>query len=190
MDGKQENKMSEHKTATLAGGCFWCVEAVFELVEGIHTLISGYTGGNTENPTYEEVCSGQTGHAEAVQIEYDPDVIDYETILEIFFAYHDPTTLNRQGNDIGTQYRSAIYFHDKEQEEIAIQVVQELEEDEIFPNPIVTEINEIGTFYRGEAFHQSYFTNNAYQPYCQFIIAPKVIKLRERHSHLLKTVYH
>ena len=176
--------------ATLAGGCFWCVEAVFDLVEGVDKVVSGYTGGHTIDPTYEEVCSGTTGHAEVIQVTFDSLRLNYKTVLEIFFAYHDPTTLNRQGNDIGTQYRSAIYCHDDEQETIAKSVINMLEADKVYPDPIVTEVATFGTFFEGEDYHQSFFQNNPYQPYCQFIIAPKVTKLREKHSELLRTEIH
>ncbi|MCL0054670.1 peptide-methionine (S)-S-oxide reductase MsrA [Dehalococcoidia bacterium] len=182
--------MDHTEVATLAGGCFWCVEAVFELVEGVDKVVSGYTGGNTIDPTYEEVCSGATGHAEVIQVTFDSLKLNYTTVLEIFFAYHDPTTLNRQGNDIGTQYRSAIYCHDDEQETIAKSVISMLEADKVYPDPIVTEVSTLGIFFEGEDYHQSFFQNNPYQPYCQFIIAPKVTKLREKHSELLRTEIH
>ena len=182
--------MDHTEVATLAGGCFWCVEAVFELVEGVDKVVSGYTGGHTIDPTYEEVCSGTTGHAEVIQVTFDSLRLNYKTVLEIFFAYHDPTTLNRQGNDIGTQYRSAIYCHDEEQETIAKSVINMLEADKVYPDPIVTEVATLGTFFEGEDYHQSFFQNNPYQPYCQFIIAPKVTKLREKHSELLRTEIH
>ena len=182
--------MDHTEVATLAGGCFWCVEAVFELVEGVDKVVSGYTGGHTIDPTYEEVCSGTTGHAEVIQVTFDSLRLNYKTVLEIFFAYHDPTTLNRQGNDTGTQYRSAIYCHDDEQETIAKSVINMLEADKVYPDPIVTEVATLGTFFEGEDYHQSFFQNNPYQPYCQFIIAPKVTKLREKHSELLRTEIH
>ncbi|MCE2466060.1 MAG: peptide-methionine (S)-S-oxide reductase MsrA [Dehalococcoidia bacterium] len=174
------------QTATLAGGCFWCVEAVFDMVEGVHKVVSGYTGGRTDNPNYREICTGSTGHAEAVQVQYDPKVLSYETVLELFFAYHDPTTLNRQGADTGTQYRSAIYFHDEEQERIARETVRRLEDAKIWPSPIVTEIAPLERFYDAEGYHQSFYRNNPEQMYCQFVIDPKVKKLREKHSGLLK----
>lgn len=180
--------MHKLQIATLAGGCFWCVEAVFELVHGVDKVVSGYTGGEVKNPSYEQVCAGTTGHAEAIEVYYDPNTIDYETILEIFFSYHDPTTLNRQGADIGTQYRSAIYYHGPDQRIIAEECVRSLEEEHIFPDPIVTEIQPAGEFYIAEQYHQSFFKNNPYQPYCQFIVAPKVIKLRQKHAELLKTI--
>ena len=178
--------MEEHEVATLAGGCFWCVEAVFELVQGVTKVVSGYTGGKTETPTYEEVCAGITGHAEAIEVYFNPKAIDYETVLEIFFSYHDPTTLNRQGADVGTQYRSAIYYHDLNQKSIAEECVRSLEEENVFQDPIVTEIKLAEKFHVAEQYHQSFFQNNPYQPYCQFIVAPKVIKLRQKHADLLK----
>ena len=178
---------SNLQTATLAGGCFWCVEAVFDMVEGVHKVVSGYTGGQTENPDYRAVCTGMTGHAEAVQVHYDPNVLSYETVLELFFAYHDPTTLNRQGADTGTQYRSAIYYHDEEQERIARETVKKLDDAKVWPSPIVTEITPLGTFYVAEGYHQSFYRSNPDQMYCRFVIDPKVKKLREKHSGLLKT---
>ena len=177
---------TEKEMATIAGGCFWCIEAVFHLIDGVDTVISGYTGGHTEDPNYEEICSGSTGHAEAVQIKFDKTKLDYETVLEIFFAYHDPTTLNRQGNDVGGQYRSAIFCHDSSQKVIAQSVIARLEGKGMFLDPIVTEVNLIAEFYEAEDYHQSYFKNNPHQPYCQLIIAPKVMKLREKHASLLK----
>ena len=182
--------MANNRIATLAGGCFWCIEAVFELVEGISKVVSGYTGGTIPDPTYEEVCEETTGHVEATQIHFDMDKIDYLTLLEIFFAYHDPTTLNRQGADIGTRYRSAIFFHDEDQEEIANSLISMLESQNIFPDPIVTEVSHAETFFKAEKCHQSFFKENPYQPYCQFVIAPKVAKLREKHSTLLKNINH
>ena len=182
--------MAKIGIATLAGGCFWCVEAVFELVEGIDEVVSGYTGGTISDPTYEEVCDETTGHAEAIQIHFDMEQIDYVTLLEIFFAYHDPTTLNRQGADLGTRYRSEIFFHDEVQEEIANSMISTLESQNIFPNPIVTKVSPSTIFYKAEKYHQSFFKENSYQPYCQFVIAPKVTKLREKHSDLLKRNHH
>ncbi len=177
---------ANQQIATLAGGCFWCVEAVFDMMEGVNKVVSGYTGGRTDNPGYREVCTGATGHAEAVQVYYDPGVLSYEAVLEIFFAYHDPTTLNRQGADTGTQYRSAIYFHDEEQERIARETVQRLDAEKVWPSPIVTEIAPLERFYDAEGYHQSFYRNNSDQMYCRFVIDPKVKKLREKHSNLLK----
>ena len=178
---------AEKEIATIAGGCFWCIEAVFQFVDGVDAVVSGYTGGHTENPTYEEVCSGSTGHAEAVQIVFDKRNLEYETVLEIFFAYHDPTTLNQQGQDAGTQYRSAVFCHDERQENVARSVIERLEREGMFPDPIVTKVNRMDKFYKAEDYHQSYFKNNPNQHYCQLIIAPKLMKLREKHASLLKS---
>lgn len=182
--------MSNTETATLAGGCFWCVEAVFELVDGVVKVTSGYTGGHTTDPDYASVCSETTGHAEAVNVEFETSKLDYQTVLEIFFAYHDPTTLNRQGNDIGSSYRSAIYYHSDIQKTTAESLISDLETNQVFSNPIVTEVCALDVFYKAEDYHQSFFKNNPYQPYCQFIIAPKVMKLREKHSDILKQEVH
>jgi peptide-methionine (S)-S-oxide reductase len=177
--------MSERQeTATLAGGCFWCIEAVFELVRGIETLVSGYAGGTTANPTYYDICTGLTGHAEVVQLTFDPDVVTYREILDLFFVIHDPTTLNRQGPDSGTQYRSAIYYHNeaqREQAEAALGAVQVL-----WPQPIVTEIEAMPEFYPAENYHQEYFRMNPGQGYCQVIIAPKVAKFRKEHLNSMR----
>ncbi len=167
------------ETATLAGGCFWCLEAVYDQVIGVQDVVSGYTGGHVPNPTYRQVCDGNTGHAEAVQIRFDPSQISYRELLEIFFSIHDPTTLNRQGADVGTQYRSAIFYHSEEQRQIAEQLVRELSEQQVFRNPIVTEIVPATTFYPAEDYHQEYFARNPYQPYCQFVVAPKVAKFHK-----------
>ncbi|WP_298405140.1 peptide-methionine (S)-S-oxide reductase MsrA [uncultured Chloroflexus sp.] len=167
------------ETATLAGGCFWCLEAVYDQVIGVQDVVSGYTGGHVHNPTYRQVCDGDTGHAEAVQIRFDPSQISYRELLEIFFSIHDPTTLNRQGADVGTQYRSAIFYHSDEQRQIAEQLVRELSEQQVFRNPIVTEIVPATTFYPAEDYHQEYFARNPYQPYCQFVVAPKVAKFHK-----------
>lgn len=167
------------ETATLAGGCFWCLEAVYDQVIGVQDVVSGYTGGHVPNPTYRQVCDGDTGHAEAVQIRFDPSQISYRELLEIFFSIHDPTTLNRQGADVGTQYRSAIFYHSDEQRQIAEQLVRELREQQVFRAPIVTEIVPATTFYPAEDYHQEYFARNPYQPYCQFVVAPKVAKFHK-----------
>lgn len=172
--------------ATLGGGCFWCLEATFELVRGVERVESGYTGGLVDNPTYRQVCEGTTGHAEVVQVAYDPKVISYKDLLEIFFAMHDPTTLNRQGNDVGTQYRSAIFYHSAEQKETAERLIAELDEEKIWPRPIVTQIVPLGTFFRAEDYHQGYFRANPRQPYCQAIVAPKVAKLRKHFESKLR----
>lgn len=172
------------QVATLAGGCFWCIEAVYLEVEGVEKVVSGYTGGKTANPTYEEVCSGTTGHAEAVQVTFNPDKISYKEILEIFFSIHDPTTLNRQGNDIGTQYRSAIFYHNAEQKTIAEQVLKEAQKH--WDNPIVTELNPIQTFYKAEEYHQNYYNLHPNQGYCAVVINPKLAKFRKTYKNKLK----
>jgi peptide-methionine (S)-S-oxide reductase len=168
--------------ATFAGGCFWCLEAVFERLRGVERVVSGYTGGHVAEPDYYAVCSGLTGHAEAVQVRFDPAVISYRDLLEIFFAFHDPTTLNHQGPDIGTQYRSAIFTHSAEQEETARQVIADLTRAGTFGRPIVTQVVPAGAFWAAEASHQQYYQRNAAQPYCQAMIAPKVAKLREKYA--------
>lgn len=173
--------------ATLAGGCFWCLEAVFSEVRGVERVISGYTGGHVPNPTYQQVCTGMTGHAEAVQITFDPQQISYKELLEIFFAIHDPTTLNRQGADIGTQYRSAIFYHSPEQREIAEEMITALERAQVWDRPIVTEITPAAAFYPAEDYHQGYFRKNPDQPYCQVVVAPKVAKLRAKFRDKLKS---
>ena len=171
--------------ATLAGGCFWCLEAVFERLRGIERVVSGYTGGHLPEPDYYAVCSGTTGHAEAVRITFDPAVISYRDLLEIFFAFHDPTTLNRQGPDVGTQYRSAIFTHSAEQEEVARQVIADLTGAGTFDRPIVTQVVPAGDFWAAEASHQQYYQRNQRQPYCQAMIAPKVAKLRQKYAERL-----
>jgi peptide-methionine (S)-S-oxide reductase len=174
------------ETATLAGGCFWCTEAVFQRVEGVEKVSSGFTGGHIKNPPYREVVTGRTGHAEAIKIQFDPNKISYKDLLYIFFATHDPTTLNRQQNDVGTHYRSAIFYHSNEQKETAEEVVQGLEEENIFSDPIVTEITEAGDFYEAEQEHHEYYNQNPDQPYCRVIIDPKVQKLRHKFSDKVK----
>ena len=173
--------------ATFGGGCFWCTEAVYSEISGVKSVTSGYTGGRIPTPNYKQVCSGLTGHAEAVEIEYDPAVVPYEKLLEIFFATHDPTTLNRQGADVGTQYRSAIFYHDDTQKEIAKNVIEKLNESKVFPSPIVTTLEKAKVFYAAESYHQDYFANNGYQPYCQAVVAPKVAKVRKVFKELLKS---
>jgi peptide-methionine (S)-S-oxide reductase len=172
--------------ATLAGGCFWCVEAVFELLEGVEKVVSGYTGGTLANPNYQQVCTGATGHAEVIQVTFDPSRISFREILEVFFAFHDPTTLNRQGADVGTQYRSAIFYHSPEQHEQAREVIANLEKEGVFPRPIVTEVVKLTRFYPAEDYHQGYFRNNPEQPYCQAAAAPKVAKLRKYYAGKMK----
>jgi peptide-methionine (S)-S-oxide reductase len=178
--------MAELQTATLAAGCFWCVEAIFDELEGVEDVISGYTGGHTEYPTYQQVCSETTGHAEAVQIRFDPDVISYEDLLRIFFTTHDPTTLNRQGNDIGTSYRSAIFYHDADQRIAAEKIRDEIAAEGLYKDPIVTEITEFIRFWPAEDYHQEYFANNPNQPYCAAVVAPKVAKFRQKYASRLK----
>ncbi len=170
---------STMETATLGGGCFWCVEAIYQDVIGVDKVVSGYAGGAVENPTYQQVCSGTTGHAEVVQIVFDPTVISFEEILFIFWCTHDPTTLNRQGNDVGTQYRSVIFYHDEQQKSIAERSMAETDASDLWPDPIVTEIAPLPIFYEGEEYHQNYFVENPYQPYCIFVINPKVQKFRK-----------
>jgi peptide-methionine (S)-S-oxide reductase len=173
-------------TATLAGGCFWCLEAVFDQVKGVHGVESGYAGGQMKNPSYREVCNGNTGHAEVVQVHYDPNVVSYRDLLNIFFGIHDPTTLNRQGADVGTQYRSAIFYHNDEQKTIAETLIKDLETQKIFDNPIVTEVVPLDNFYMAEDYHQEYFAKNPYQPYCMAVVSPKVSKFRKHFQELLK----
>jgi peptide-methionine (S)-S-oxide reductase len=165
------------ETATLGGGCFWCLEAVYQELKGVQHVESGYTGGHVPNPRYEQVCEGTTGHAEVVRVTFDPDVVSYREILEIFFTIHDPTTLNRQGNDVGTQYRSAIYFNSPEQQETAKHVIAEMAN--VWDAPIVTELSAAETYYKAEAYHQNYFKQNPLQGYCAFVVAPKVAKFRK-----------
>ena len=175
--------MSENKNlevATLAAGCFWCTEAAFNIIKGVERIEPGYTGGTTVNPTYEEVSTGSTGHAEAAQIYFDPKVISYKEILEIFFTMHDPTSLNRQGADIGTQYRSAIFYHNQQQKETAEKLIAELAQEGIWDKPIVTEIVPLKTFYSAETYHKDYYKKHPKEPYCQAVIAPKIAKLQQR----------
>lgn len=172
--------------ATLGGGCFWCLEAVYDDLEGVLDVVSGYVGGHVPNPDYKSVCTGTTGHAEVVQVTFDPQVISYKEILEIFFTIHDPTTLNRQGADVGTQYRSGIFYHSAEQAGIARQVIAEIEGAGLWPNPIVTEVTSLDTFYPAEDYHQEYFKRNPYQGYCRAVIAPKVVKFRAKFADRLK----
>ncbi len=168
--------MPNFETAVFAGGCFWCLEAVFQRVQGVKSVESGYMGGRRENPTYEQVCSGATGHAEAVRITFDPAEVSYRELLDIFFTIHDPTTLNRQGNDVGTQYRSAIFYMSDEQRSQAEQTIADLTARRAWPDPIVTSVEPGATFYKAEGYHQDYFANNPNQPYCRFVVAPKVEK--------------
>jgi peptide-methionine (S)-S-oxide reductase len=180
--------MSDQKleVATLGGGCFWCLDAIYRDVQGVARVVSGYSGGHVANPTYEQVCGKRTGHAEVVQVWFDPAVISYEDILYIFWRIHDPTTLNRQGADVGTQYRSAIYYHDDVQEETAIAVMNEVAQQRTWPNPLVTELAPLDVFFPAEAYHQDYFARNPMQPYCQVVVAPKVAKARKQYFQQLK----
>jgi len=173
---------TSRETATLAGGCFWCLEAVFQPLKGVDRVVSGYTGGVVGRPTYEDVCTGTTGHAEAVQVTFDPSVLSYRELLELFFAFHDPTTLNRQGPDAGTQYRSAIFYHNPEQERIARELIAEFEREDVFPDPIVTEVVPLREWHSAEEYHQEYFSRNPDRMYCQAVIAPKVAKLRRKYA--------
>jgi peptide-methionine (S)-S-oxide reductase len=174
------------QTATLAGGCFWCLEAVYDELKGVHSVESGYAGGHVDNPSYRAVCSGTTGHAEVVQIHFDPSVVSYRDLLNVFFTIHDPTTLNRQGADAGTQYRSAIFYHDDEQKKTAEEVIKGLNAQKLWDHPIVTEVTKLDKFYMAEDYHQEYFAKNPYQPYCQVVVAPKVSKFRKHFLEMLK----
>ncbi len=177
---------SSTEIATLAGGCFWCLEAVYDQLKGVEAVESGYIGGHEENPTYEAVCAGRTGHAEAVRITFDPKVVSYRQLLEIFFVIHDPTTLNRQGNDVGTQYRSAIFYHTAEQQEIAQSLIAAFNKERLYPSPIVTEVVPASQWYKAEPYHQEYYARNPMQGYCQFVVAPKVAKFRRQFVSQLK----
>jgi peptide-methionine (S)-S-oxide reductase len=172
--------------ATFAGGCFWCTEAVYAQLKGVKSVASGYIGGQVPNPTYKQVCTGLTGHAEAIEIEYDPQQVSFEKLLEVFFATHDPTTLNRQGADVGTQYRSGVFYHDDEQKRIAEEVIAKLDAARVFPGKIVTEVTPASRFYPAEDYHQDYFANNPFQPYCQAVAAPKVEKVRKVFKDLVR----
>ncbi|MEP7292754.1 MAG: peptide-methionine (S)-S-oxide reductase MsrA [Chloroflexota bacterium] len=174
------------EVATLAGGCFWCLEAVYDDLKGVTDVVSGYTGGAVPNPSYEQVCTGRTGHAEVVQITFDPTVVSFREILNVFFTIHDPTTLNRQGNDVGTQYRSAVYYHSPEQKATAEQVIAEVNKEHLWNAPIVTEVAALHTFFPAEAYHQEYFRQHPDQGYCQIVIAPKVAKFRKHFLEQLK----
>jgi peptide-methionine (S)-S-oxide reductase len=177
---------TQREIATLGGGCFWCLEAVFEQLRGVEKVESGYSGGAAPEPTYKEVCTGRTGHAEVVQVTFDPNTVSFREILDVFFGTHDPTTLNRQGADVGTQYRSVIFYHTPEQKQIAEQRIAELNEAKIWGVPIVTQVAPFETFYRGEDYHQQYFRNNPRQPYCQGVVSPKVAKFRKQFAGKLK----
>lgn len=181
--GGQGNQL---EIATLGGGCFWCLEAVYDQLKGVKDVVSGYSGGSVNNPTYKQVCTGATGHAEVVQLKFDQQVISFSEILQIFFSIHDPTTLNRQGNDVGTQYRSVIFYHDENQHSIACEVMKEIERARIWNRPFVTDVIPFETFFPAEDYHQEYFENNSQQPYCQVVIAPKVAKFRKQFMDRLK----
>jgi len=174
------------EVATLAGGCFWCLEAVYDQLKGVVSVESGYIGGQVDRPTYEAVCGGQTGHAEAVRITFDPNIVSYQELIEVFFAVHDPTTLNRQGHDIGTQYRSAIFYHSSEQKQVAENIIESFKTEKIYSNPIVTEVVPAGTWFEAEPYHQEYFARNPFQGYCTAVVGPKVMKFRKLFSAKLK----
>jgi peptide-methionine (S)-S-oxide reductase len=174
------------QTATLAGGCFWCLEAVYDEIKGVQGVESGYAGGHMDNPSYRAVCNGDTGHAEVVQVHFDPNVVSYQDLLNVFFAIHDPTTLNRQGADVGTQYRSAIFYHDDEQKKTAEDLIKDLNAQQIWDRPIVTEVAPLDKFYMAEDYHQEYFARNPYQPYCMAVVSPKVSKFRKHFIEMLK----
>lgn len=178
---------TEFNIATVAGGCFWCLEAVYDQIRGVVSVESGYIGGHVDHPTYEAVCSGRTGHAEAVRITFDPTLVSYRELLEVFFVIHDPTTLNRQGQDVGTQYRSAVFFHAPEQRQIAEEVIAGVTKEKLYVDPIVTEITPAGTWYEAEPYHQEYFARNPLQGYCAAVVGPKVAKFRKRFASKLKT---
>ncbi|MFB6249138.1 MAG: peptide-methionine (S)-S-oxide reductase MsrA [Salinibacter sp.] len=178
--------MSTTAKATLGGGCFWCLEAVYQEVDGVASVVSGYAGGHVANPSYRQVCAGTTGHAEVVQLTFDPDVVSYRALLEVFFTIHNPTTKDREGADVGPQYRSIILHHDEEQKAVATSVIEDLEADGVFDDPIVTEVEPLDTFYPAGAKHQDYYRGNPSQPYCQSVISPKVTKLRQKHADKLR----
>jgi peptide-methionine (S)-S-oxide reductase len=183
-DGQSVGSRTE--IATLGGGCFWCLEAVYDELRGVQQVESGYSGGEVPDPTYRQVCTGTTGHAEVVQVTFDPEVVSFREILEVYFTIHDPTTLNRQGADVGPQYRSAIFYHDEDQRRVAEEVISDLEAEGVWDDPIVTEVTPFDTYYVAEDYHQEYYRNNGYQPYCQVVIAPKVAKFRKQYLERLK----
>ena len=179
--------MPNQQIAVFGGGCFWCLEAVFDRLQGVLAVESGYMGGHVDNPTYRQVCNGNTGHVEVVRVTFDPQEISYPELLEVFFAMHDPTTLNRQGNDVGTQYRSVIFYESEEQKQLALKSIAELNATHEWPDPVVTAVEPAGKFYVAEDYHQEYYDNNSYQPYCQFVISPKVKKFQEKFAKRMKT---
>lgn len=187
-NGNNTNQLNSGptETATLAGGCFWCLEAVYDQLKGVTDVVSGYANGRGGQPSYEQVCTGMTGYAEVVQIKFDPTVVSFEDLLHVFFTIHDPTTLNRQGADVGTQYRSAIFYHSPEQKATAERVIAELTAEQLWNNPIVTEVKPVESFYAAEDYHQQYFERNPYQGYCRAVIAPKVAKFRQKYFQQLK----
>lgn len=179
--------MANIQQATLAGGCFWCIESAFNTVEGIESAFSGYAGGHVDNPSYQQVCSEKTGHAEVVRVNFDADIISYRDVLEIFFSLHNPTQLNRQGNDVGTQYRSAIYYHDEAQKQQAQAIIAEIEKQQIWPEAVVTEVTEINNYFQAEDYHQDYFSNNPQNQYCNMVVAPKLAKFKKNFASRLKS---
>ena len=180
------NGVNASEVATLAGGCFWCLEAVYDGMQGIVSVESGYTGGHSANPTYEQVCGGRTGHAEAVKLTFDPALVSYNDILRVFFVIHDPTTLNRQGNDVGSQYRSAIFYHSPQQKAVAEAVMAQITQARLYRDPLVTELRPASTFFVAEVDHQEYYARNPNRPYCQYVVAPKVVKFRKQFADRLK----
>lgn len=178
--------MAKEEIAVLGGGCFWCLEAVFDRLVGVKSVVSGYMGGNTENPSYQQVCSGTTGHVEVVRVTFDPDELSYGELLEVFFTIHDPTTLNRQGNDVGTQYRSVIFYTSEEQRRAAEKAIADMNAVHVWPSPIVTTVEPATKFFVAEDYHQEYFDNNQFQPYCQFVVAPKVKKFQQKFAQKMK----
>ncbi len=179
-------RMPTSEIAYLGGGCFWCVEAAIKQINGVESVRSGYMGGHVANPSYQQVCSGKTGHVEVAEVTFDPAVVSYSDLLHVFFTLHDPTTLNRQGNDVGEQYRSVIFYRDEAQKKTAEEVIAELTREKIFDKPIVTAVEPAATFWVAEDYHQDYFANNPHQPYCMFVVAPKVKKIREKYAQRLK----
>ncbi len=177
---------SQQSIATLGGGCFWCLEAVYQQLEGVDRVVSGYAGGHVENPTYEQVCGKKSGHAEVVQVTFDPSRVSYRDVLEVFFSIHDPTTKDRQGNDVGPQYRSVIFYHDAEQRQVAESIIAELAAEHAFEAPIVTEVEPFERFYSAEQYHQNYFAQNSSQPYCAYVISPKIAKFRRKFAERLR----
>ena len=186
VDINMQNEVNKYQIATLGGGCFWCLEAAFQRLEGVHSVISGYSGGREEHPTYKEVCTGETGHVEVIQISFDPQVITFRELLEIFFFIHNPTTLNRQGGDVGTQYRSVIFYQSSEQQVIAGELIKELEDEQLYDEPIVTQVVEFDRFYSAEDYHQDYYQNNTQQAYCNVVISPKLAKFRAKYKEKLR----